>query len=224
MIPACSTPPKTGSPNTASRRKGFGGDNGPFAHPGTSLYRDRGQIFSSTLIETDKATAMAVDAGGQMEISRGIRVGLAAQNFGTSLHYGVGADPLTRIVRAGSELSLFSEIIFNIAADRRSLLHGHQRNRPRRRIGKIGGAASVARRISKRRQRPRRIYSRRRLSRSEVVDARLRVRLGERAGLTPTDQRVVSFRNQQCVRRRRCRRRCDENRPLPFNPLRPNGD
>ena len=75
-----------------------------------------GKIISTTLIETDKATAMAVDVGYQMKVSPVVRLGAAAQNFGTPLRYGSYSSSLARTVRVGSELSVlpksFAALLF----------------------------------------------------------------------------------------------------------------
>ena len=75
-----------------------------------------GKIISTTLIETDKATAMAVDVGYQMKLSPSVRLGAAAQNFGTPLRYGTYSSSLARTLRVGSELSVlpksFATLLF----------------------------------------------------------------------------------------------------------------
>jgi hypothetical protein len=65
-----------------------------------------GKYFSSELAETDKATAVAADAGVGYRLSKNIQVGAAVQNMGTKLEFnGLGSD-LPRIARAGMAMAL----------------------------------------------------------------------------------------------------------------------
>jgi hypothetical protein len=66
-----------------------------------------GKFFSTTLAEADHASAMALDIGGQINVSPGSRIGVSAQNFGTALRYGNHSSSLARTLRVGSETALF---------------------------------------------------------------------------------------------------------------------
>jgi hypothetical protein len=66
-----------------------------------------GKYISSQLIETNKATAYALDAGIQMAATSRVRVGAAVQNIGTKLKYIEEANDLPQIARMGLAISLF---------------------------------------------------------------------------------------------------------------------
>ncbi len=68
-----------------------------------------GKYISSQLIEANKATAMAIDAGLQMALSSSVRFGAAVQNIGSKLKYVEESYELPQIARAGMAFSLFQK-------------------------------------------------------------------------------------------------------------------
>lgn len=65
------------------------------------------KYFSSTLAETEKATAYAADFGLQYQLDSRWTFGGAIQNLGTHLRYADKGDPLPRLVRAGLRWQAF---------------------------------------------------------------------------------------------------------------------
>ena len=59
------------------------------------------KVITSELIEQERATAYAADLGLQIPVGSRLRIGAAAQNFGTAMVYISEPDPLPRIVRGG---------------------------------------------------------------------------------------------------------------------------
>jgi long-subunit fatty acid transport protein len=65
------------------------------------------KYISSQLIESNKATAYAFDAGLQVPLSSRVRLGAAVQNVGTALKYVEEANDLPQIARVGAAFSMF---------------------------------------------------------------------------------------------------------------------
>jgi len=75
------------------------------------------KYISSTIVETDKATAYAADFGGQIPLSERITAGAALQNIGTKLTYVDGGDDLARLARAGLAMKLGTRVPVGLFLD-----------------------------------------------------------------------------------------------------------
>lgn len=64
------------------------------------------KYFSSELAETDKAAAVAGDAGVNYQLTSRVHLGAGVQNIGTPLKYSESEEPLPRIARLGAAVSI----------------------------------------------------------------------------------------------------------------------
>ena len=67
-----------------------------------------GKYLSSEILEQDTARAFVADFGLGLVVSDRLRLGVAAQNFGSRLSYADSSAPLPRLIRAGGSASLSS--------------------------------------------------------------------------------------------------------------------
>jgi hypothetical protein len=70
-----------------------------------------GKYLSSELAESESATAMAADLGGQYKANSRLNIGLAIQNVGTKLKYQDVGDDLPRVARMGMAYKLHTRLV-----------------------------------------------------------------------------------------------------------------